>query len=139
MTPGADEPPEFSIDDSYSVPGVGTVVSGTTLRGTIRLNDTLLLGPDPVGQFTPIAIKSIHRKRMPVKEVRGGQTASFALKKVFPVKSNITWQNATSFFDDLDQKIANKERNGISFSFTESICLLGIRRGNSCASSSNDN
>lgn len=82
MTPGADEPAEFSIDDSYSVPGVGTVVSGTTLRGTIRLNDTLLLGPDPVGQFIPIAIKSIHRKRMPVKEVRGGQTASFALKKV---------------------------------------------------------
>jgi GTPase len=68
----------------YSVPGVGTVVSGTTLRGTIRLNDTLLLGPDPVGQFIPIAIKSIHRKRMPVKEVRGGQTASFALKKVVP-------------------------------------------------------
>lgn len=81
ITPGADEPPEFSIDDSYSVPGVGTVVSGTTMRGTIRLNDTLLLGPDPVGNFTPIVIKSIHRKRMPVKEVRGGQTASFALKK----------------------------------------------------------
>lgn len=86
MTPGADEPAEFSIDDSYSVPGVGTVVSGTTLRGTIRLNDTLLLGPDPVGHFTPITVKSIHRKRMPVKEVRGGQTASFSLKKVwFPL------------------------------------------------------
>ena len=82
MTPGADEPAEFSIDDSYSVPGVGTVVSGTTLRGTIRLNDTLLLGPDPVGNFTPISVKSIHRKRMPVREVRGGQTASFSLKKV---------------------------------------------------------
>lgn len=62
--------------------GVGTVVSGTTLRGLIRLNDTLLLGPDPLGTFIPIAVKSIHRKRMPVREVRGGQTASFALKKV---------------------------------------------------------
>ncbi|RXN20490.1 GTP-binding 1-like protein [Labeo rohita] len=77
-----DEPPEFQIDDTYSVPGVGTVVSGTTLRGLIRLNDTLLLGPDPLGVFIPIAVKSIHRKRMPVKEVRGGQTASFALKKI---------------------------------------------------------
>ncbi|XP_030637404.1 GTP-binding protein 1 isoform X1 [Chanos chanos] len=77
-----DEPAEFQIDDTYSVPGVGTVVSGTTLRGLIRLNDTLLLGPDPLGAFTPIAVKSIHRKRMPVKEVRGGQTASFALKKI---------------------------------------------------------
>ncbi|XP_028978168.2 GTP binding protein 1, like isoform X1 [Esox lucius] len=77
-----DEPAEFQIDDTYSVPGVGTVVSGTTLRGLIRLNDTLLLGPDPLGSFLPIAVKSIHRKRMPVKEVRGGQTASFALKKI---------------------------------------------------------
>lgn len=57
-------------------------MSGTTLRGLIRLNDTMLLGPDPLGSFMSIAVKSIHRKRMPVKEVRGGQTASFALKKV---------------------------------------------------------
>lgn len=77
-----DMPAEFQIDDSYSVPGVGTVVSGTTLQGTIRLNDTLLLGPDPLGHFQPIAIKSIHRKRMNVREVKGGQTASFALKKI---------------------------------------------------------
>ncbi|KAF1379371.1 hypothetical protein PFLUV_G00175370 [Perca fluviatilis] len=77
-----DQPAEFQIDDTYSVPGVGTVVSGTTLRGLIRLNDTMLLGPDPLGSFIPIAVKSIHRKRMPVKEVRGGQTASFALKKI---------------------------------------------------------
>ncbi|XP_067011159.1 GTP-binding protein 1 [Anabrus simplex] len=77
-----DEPAEFQIDDTYSVPGVGTVVSGTTLKGVIRLNDTLMLGPDPLGHFQPITVKSIHRKRMVVREVRGGQTASFALKKI---------------------------------------------------------
>ncbi|PVD37464.1 hypothetical protein C0Q70_00054 [Pomacea canaliculata] len=76
------KPAEFQIDDTFSVPGVGTVVSGTLLQGFIRLNDTLLLGPDALGQFQSIVIKSIHRKRMPVKEVRGGQTASFALKKI---------------------------------------------------------
>lgn len=58
------------------------MVSGTCLQGVIRLNDHLLLGPDSLGQFQPIVVKSIHRKRMPVREVRGGQTASFALKKV---------------------------------------------------------
>lgn len=76
------KPAEFQIDDTFSVPGVGTVVSGTCLQGVIALNDTLLLGPDSLGQFQPIVIKSIHRKRMPVREVRGGQTASFALKKI---------------------------------------------------------
>ena len=65
--------------------GVGTVVSGTLLQGYIKLNDTLLLGPDNLGQFQPLPIKSIHRKRMPVREVRGGQTASFALKKVMVI------------------------------------------------------
>jgi len=44
-----------------------------------------MLGPDPLGHFMPIAVKSIHRKRMAVKEVRAGQTASFALKKVMGV------------------------------------------------------
>merc|ERR1719195_2274660 len=77
-----DEPAEFQIDDTYQVPGVGSVVRGTCFRGTIRLNDTLLLGPDPLGHFQSIAIKSIHRKRMPVGEVKSGQTASFALKKI---------------------------------------------------------
>ena len=48
---------------TFLIIGVGTVVSGTTLRGTVKLNDTLLLGPDALGHFHPIAIKSIHRKR----------------------------------------------------------------------------
>ncbi|KAL1132337.1 hypothetical protein AAG570_010293 [Ranatra chinensis] len=76
------EPAEFQIDDTYSVPGVGTVVSGTTLKGVIQLNDTLMLGPDPLGHFIPITVKSIHRKRMAVRQVSASQTASFALKKI---------------------------------------------------------
>lgn len=80
---GLDElPAEFQIDDTYSVPGVGTVVSGTCLQGVIKLNDMLLLGPDALGHFLSIPVKSIHRKRMNVREVRSGQTASFALKKI---------------------------------------------------------
>jgi len=75
-------PAEFQIDDTYSVPGVGTVVSGTCFKGTIKVNDNMLLGPDPLGHFMPLAVKSIHRKRMPVVEVKSGQTASFSLKKI---------------------------------------------------------
>ncbi|KJH40432.1 elongation factor Tu protein [Dictyocaulus viviparus] len=52
------------------------------MAGTIKVNDTLLLGPNSVGEFVPLPVKSIHRKRMPVSSVRCGQTASFALRKV---------------------------------------------------------
>jgi GTPase len=75
-------PAVFQIDETFSVPGVGTVISGTTVCGTITGADTLLLGPDSTGAFQPVGIKGIHRRRMPVTAVRGGQAASFALKKV---------------------------------------------------------
>ena len=52
------------------------------MQGKIKLGDTVLLGPMWNGEFQQVPIRSIHRKRLPVKEVRGGQTASFALKKV---------------------------------------------------------
>uniref|UniRef100_A0A915PSP8 Tr-type G domain-containing protein n=1 Tax=Setaria digitata TaxID=48799 RepID=A0A915PSP8_9BILA len=77
-----DSPAEFQIDDVYWVDGVGTVVSGTCLAGTISLNDTMLIGPNPYGEFIPIPIKSIHRKRMPVSKIRCGQTASFSIRKL---------------------------------------------------------
>lgn len=76
------EPAEFQIDSTFSVPGVGTVVSGTMMAGVLKLNQTMLLGPNHTGEFIPVPIRSIHRKRLPVREVRGGQTASFALKKI---------------------------------------------------------
>ncbi|VDK43117.1 unnamed protein product [Anisakis simplex] len=76
-----DSPAEFLIDEVYWVAGVGTVVSGTCMAGTIALNDTMLIGPNPSGDFVPVPVKSIHRKRMPVSKIRCGQTASFAIRK----------------------------------------------------------
>ena len=81
------ELPEFLIDDHFSVPGVGTVVSGTVIKGSIHAGDSLLLGPDPLGKFDLVQIKSIHRKRIPVPMVKAGHSAAFALKKV--KRSNI--------------------------------------------------
>jgi len=78
----ASQPTIFNIDATWTVQGVGTVISGTVMSGTIAANETFLLGPDHVGEFTPVTIKSIHTKRLPVKQVRAGQTASLALKKI---------------------------------------------------------
>lgn len=77
-----DGPAEFHIDEIFNVPGAGTVVSGTVMAGVIRQGQSLLLGPDPLGNFQPAQIRSIQRKRLPVTECIGGQTASFSLKKV---------------------------------------------------------
>lgn len=82
-TPKADnEAACYIIDDIHQVPGVGTVVSGLVSKGAIKLNEVLYLGPDSLGHYQQVSIRSIHRKRLPVTEVRSGQTASFALKKV---------------------------------------------------------
>uniref|UniRef100_A0A6G1SM22 GTP-binding protein 1 n=1 Tax=Aceria tosichella TaxID=561515 RepID=A0A6G1SM22_9ACAR len=82
-TPKADnEAACYVIDDIHQVPGVGTVVSGLISKGSIKVNEVLYLGPDSLGHYQRVSIRSIHRKRLPVTEVRSGQTASFALKKV---------------------------------------------------------
>ncbi|VDN23980.1 unnamed protein product, partial [Gongylonema pulchrum] len=75
-------PPHFQIDDVYWVDGVGTVVSGTCLAGVISLNDTMVIGPNLRGEFIPIPVKSIHRKRMAVRNIRSGQTASISIRKL---------------------------------------------------------
>mmetsp|Transcript_23542 Transcript_23542/g.65268 ORF Transcript_23542/g.65268 Transcript_23542/m.65268 type:complete len:580 (+) Transcript_23542:416-2155(+) len=79
----ASEAAEFIIDETFGVPGVGTVVAGTLKKGVIKTNSTLMLGPDiGDGSFHPSSVKSIHYKRMPVTQVVAGQTAALALKKV---------------------------------------------------------
>jgi len=74
---------EFVIDETFGVPGVGTVVAGTVKRGVITTNTPFLLGPDiGDGSFNVCYIKSIHYKRLAVSRVIAGQTAALALKKV---------------------------------------------------------
>ena len=98
VVPSDSEPAEYQIDDTYTVPvwlraiiisfpdalfkGVGTVVSGTMIQGVVRAGDTLLIGPDNLGAFSPQVVKSIYRKRMPAKELRAGQNGTLALKKI---------------------------------------------------------
>jgi len=76
------EPVEFQIDETFSVTGVGTVVAGTLTSGAVSVDDILLLGPDEAGEFKEVKVKSIHNKRVSVRRVIAGQTATFALRKV---------------------------------------------------------
>eukprot|EP01126_Amoeba_proteus_P043370 TRINITY_DN4757_c0_g2_i4.p1 TRINITY_DN4757_c0_g2~~TRINITY_DN4757_c0_g2_i4.p1 ORF type:complete len:413 (+),score=52.37 TRINITY_DN4757_c0_g2_i4:404-1642(+) len=76
------DPAEVTIDQTWFVSGVGTVVGGTVTSGVVVAGSTLLLGPDSLGAFQPVVVKSVHMKRVLVKSVCAGRSASFALKKI---------------------------------------------------------
>ncbi|KAI8625667.1 P-loop containing nucleoside triphosphate hydrolase protein [Xylariaceae sp. FL1651] len=78
----SEAPFEFHVNDTFSVPFVGTVVSGIVKSGVVHAGDNILIGPDSLGQFTQTSIRSIERKRIGVPAASAGQSASFALKKV---------------------------------------------------------
>ncbi|CAF3438472.1 unnamed protein product [Fusarium graminearum] len=78
----SDAPFEFHVNDTFSVPFTGTVVSGIIKSGVIHEGDNVLIGPDSLGQFISTGVKSIERKRIRVPAASAGQSASFALKKV---------------------------------------------------------
>eukprot|EP00736_Rhodelphis_marinus_P002398 Rmarinus@m.12992 len=77
-----DAPAKFQIDETFNVPGVGTVVSGLCVSGTIVAGTKLLFGPDSFGNFEATVVKSIHNKRVPLRRVVSGQSGALALKKV---------------------------------------------------------
>ena len=78
----SDAPFEFNVNDVFSVPFAGTVVSGIVRSGVAHEGDNVLIGPDSLGHFTQTSIRSIERKRIRVPAVSAGQSASFALKRV---------------------------------------------------------
>ncbi|KAF4119785.1 GTPase [Geosmithia morbida] len=78
----SDAPFEFHVNDIFSVPFAGTVVSGIVRSGVAHEGDAVLVGPDALGQFVQTSIRSIERKRIRVPAVSAGQSASFAIRKM---------------------------------------------------------
>lgn len=75
-------PFEYHVNDTFSVPFVGTVVAGVVKSGSITAGDTVVVGPDSLGQFATTSIRSIERERINVVSATAGQSATFALKKI---------------------------------------------------------
>uniref|UniRef100_A0A6C0EJX2 Tr-type G domain-containing protein n=1 Tax=viral metagenome TaxID=1070528 RepID=A0A6C0EJX2_9ZZZZ len=72
---------EYHIEQTFQVPGIGIVVGGQLLQGTIRTGDKLLLGPNN-GGYKTVQVRSIHVKRVAVDEAESGRYVCLALSKI---------------------------------------------------------
>lgn len=85
-----DEPIEMLVDSKYFITGHGTVVSGLLKSGTIKVNDTLYLGPCNIKlnnknfneNYVTTRAKSIHIKHLDVKEAKAGSYICICLKNI---------------------------------------------------------
>jgi GTPase len=75
-------PAKFTIQETFKVPGIGTVVSGMLYSGVVSAKSEMWLGPNSTGEFRKVTIRSIQDKRVDVKNAFAGNTATFALRNV---------------------------------------------------------
>lgn len=72
---------EFHIETTWSVPGVGTVVGGQLVSGSITAGHKFLIGPYTDG-YHEVKIRSIQCKRVPLDYVEAGCYVTLGLQKV---------------------------------------------------------
>ena len=54
----------LQVDHTFEVRGVGSVVSGTAVNGSISVGHRLLLGPNSDGDFTSVVVSGIQRSQV---------------------------------------------------------------------------
>lgn len=79
LTSAVDQSSELQVDETFEVPGIGTVVSGLVIEGIIREGDEMLLGPDDAGNFSTVSIISLQRHKIPCNYARAGQKCTLAI------------------------------------------------------------
>lgn len=71
------EPCEFIVDEIFKIPGVGSVVGGLLVKGVLREDTAMRIGPLQNGSFYSVIVQSIHRNRAPCRVVRAGNSHFF--------------------------------------------------------------
>lgn len=83
---------KFIVDSRYFCKGVGLILGGTVLKGTVRIDQQMMFGPDRNGNFKPVVVKGIHENR--VEQTEAGEMASVCVhiktlgKSTEPIKNN---------------------------------------------------
>ncbi|AWB26854.1 GTPBP1 family GTP-binding protein [Halococcoides cellulosivorans] len=70
------------VDRTYSVTGVGPVVSGTVASGAVQTGDELLVGPTADGRFREVEARSIEMHYHRVEEATSGRIVGIALSGI---------------------------------------------------------
>ncbi len=79
----------FSIDRSYQVNGVGTVLAGKVCNGVFKKNDTVYLGPFH-GVWYPVTLKSFHDNfQQSLDKLENGQSGCIAIKNISSNAKNL--------------------------------------------------
>lgn len=74
-----DRPFEMMVEDTFTVPGVGTVLSGFVNSGKFDKGGTIYVGPTKTGTCIKTTVKSIHIMQTTVDHVYAGHSACFAV------------------------------------------------------------
>ena len=72
---------ELRIDSVWTITGVGLVVGGQLLSGSVRTNSKLYIGPLQ-REYRQVTVRSIHCKRVPLQQVESGCYVCLGIKGV---------------------------------------------------------
>ena len=75
-------PFKLYVEDLFNVKGVGPVVAGLVVSGSISEGATAFIGPFKDGSWKEVKIKSIHLNRIPIHRVSPGQYVTLALSGI---------------------------------------------------------
>jgi selenocysteine-specific elongation factor len=65
----------LAVDRAFTLQGVGVVVTGTVLSGTVRVGDQLLISPSGL----PVRVRSLHAQNRPAETGRAGDRCALNL------------------------------------------------------------
>lgn len=69
------------IESLFAVKGTGQVIGGQLETGVITTGDKLVVGPDSLGNYHNVVVRSIHRKRVPMDTVYAGSYVCLGIGK----------------------------------------------------------
>lgn len=76
------KPVELLIDSTYSVTGHSTIISGMLRSGTVKVNDTIAIGPFYDSSYKQVKVRSIHCMYRDIKEAKAGSYICISLKNI---------------------------------------------------------